>query len=313
MVAAPVFLPRCSLKRFLVAVALATLATACSGGGDVAATVNGVDVEVSAVEGLVDNGGEELSDDQFRAILTALVQWNAISDAAATQYGIDPTDEEIAAYTDELFEIQGAGQTREDFLATQGVTEAGFTLSADRLLVEEELLAQFELEVTVPTTDEALQMIVDDPKTWTMVCSAHILVATEEEATTILDRLEDGEDFATLAIELSLDTGSGAAGGDLGCAVPAGYVTEFADATLAGEIGEVTGPVETQFGFHLIRVDSRTEAAPEEIQETMREVGIAEIAEEWFLAAVTDADITVDEAYGTWSIDPIPTIVAPAS
>ena len=70
------------LKRLLIAVALALVAGACSGGADIAATVNGVDIEAATVEGLLDNDGEELTEPQFRSILTALVQWNAISDAA---------------------------------------------------------------------------------------------------------------------------------------------------------------------------------------------------------------------------------------
>ncbi|MDJ0954984.1 MAG: peptidylprolyl isomerase [Acidimicrobiia bacterium] len=301
------------MKRFVLAVVVALAATACSGGADVAATVNGVDIEVATVEGLVDNGGEELTEEQFRSILTALVQWNAIADAAESEYGIAPSEDEVTAYADELLALQGAGMAREDFLAAQGVTEAGFILSADRLLIEEQLLAELESEVEVPTTEEAQQMVVDDPKSWTLVCAAHILVATEDEAAAVQERLGAGEDFAAIAIELSLDTGSGPGGGDLGCAVPAGYVPEFADATLSATLGDVTDPVETQFGFHLIRVDSRTEATAEEIQETMREAGRAEVAADWFLAAVVDAEIEIDPSVGTWSVDPAPTILAPVS
>ena len=79
---------------------------------------------------------------------------------------------------------------------------------------------------------------------WTQVCASHILVATEEEATNLKTQLDDGGDFAVLATEMSLDTGSGAQGGDLGCASPAGYVGPFADATMTATIGVVTDPVD---------------------------------------------------------------------
>jgi foldase protein PrsA len=297
------------LKRFVIVLAL--LATSCSGGSGVAATVNGVDVDVATVEGLLDTGDEELTEVQFRAVLTGLVQWEAIVDAARTEFGIDPSDEEVSAYADELFAAQGAGVTREEFLEAQEVTEAGFLLSANRLLVEEQVLEELEATIEVPTTEEAEQMLTDDPKSWTLVCAAHILVATEEEATAVLARLDGGDEFADLAIELSLDTGSGSAGGDLGCSAPARWVTAFADATLATEIGSVTDPVETEFGFHLIRVDSRVEATPEEIQQTLLETQMATLAQSWFLDAVVSAEITIAEEYGTWTTDPAPTIVAP--
>ncbi len=301
------------MKRFLPAVALALLVTACGGGGDVAATVNGVDIAAATIEELIDNGEEDLSDEQFRSILTAVVQWNAIADAARDEYGIDPTEDEVAEYADNLVAQAGGGLSREDFLRSQQVTEAGFVLSADRLLVEERLFTVLEAGVELPTEADAEQALADEPASWTNVCSSHILVGTSEEAGEVTARLEAGEEFADLAVELSLDTGSGAAGGDLGCAVPATYVPEFAEATLTAEIGVVTEPVESTFGFHLIRVDSRIEATIAEVLETLTGVAQVEAVETWFFNAVTTAEITIAEEYGIWSTDPVPTIVAPVS
>lgn len=67
-------------------------------------------------------------------------------------------------------------------------------------------------------------------------------------------RLAAGEDFGTVAKEVSTDTGSATQGGDLGCADPANYVPEFAAAVKSQPIGEVGQPVKTQFGYHLILV-----------------------------------------------------------
>lgn len=97
-----------------------------------------------------------------------------------------------------------------------------------------------------------------------MLCSKHILVATEQEALDVLDRLDAGEDFGALATELSLDTGSGAAGGDLGCYVEGTLVPEFEAAGYAAEDGEIVGPVQSQFGFHVIEVLSAGPATAEE-------------------------------------------------
>ena len=299
------------MKRYLIAAAVfALLATACSGGAEVAATVNGVDIDKSTVAGLIASE-TELTDTQFREALTAIVQWAAIADAARTEFGVDPSDSEVLEFSDGL--IADTGLSREDYLSQQQVSEEGFLLYAEQLLIGEQVIAAMQDQVGEVSLEEAQQMITDDPKAWTIVCASHILVATEDEANAVLERLAAGEDFATLAIELSLDTGSGASGGDLGCTVPSDYVDPFADATLAAELGTVTDPVETQFGFHLIQVNTRDEASVEDVQQAIADTDVSNMVSDWYLASVTEAEITVDDAYGTWETDPIPTIVAPVS
>ncbi len=82
----------------------------------------------------------------------------------------------------------------------------------------------------------------------------HILVATEEEARRVLERLKAGEDFAQLARELSRDTASGKNGGDLGWIGRGMTVEPFEKAAFALEVGRWSEPVQTQFGFHIIQV-----------------------------------------------------------
>src|SRR5690606_1305413 len=82
----------------------------------------------------------------------------------------------------------------------------------------------------------------------------HILVETEPEAEAIVAELADGADFATLAQERSIDPGSGAQGGDLGEQPRGAYVESFEAAVWDAEVGEVVGPVESDFGFHVLEV-----------------------------------------------------------
>ncbi len=86
------------------------------------------------------------------------------------------------------------------------------------------------------------------------VHARHILVATEEEARQVLQRLKAGEDFAQLAQELSRDTASGKNGGDLGWFGRGVMVKPFEEAAFALEVGQWSEPVQTQFGFHIIQV-----------------------------------------------------------
>ncbi|NQW94366.1 MAG: peptidylprolyl isomerase, partial [Polaromonas sp.] len=84
----------------------------------------------------------------------------------------------------------------------------------------------------------------------------HILVEKELDAKAIIASIKKGGKFEDLAKKQSKDTGSGANGGDLDWANPTSYVTEFTEAMLKLNKGQMTDtPIKTQFGFHIIRVD----------------------------------------------------------
>jgi peptidyl-prolyl cis-trans isomerase C len=86
----------------------------------------------------------------------------------------------------------------------------------------------------------------------------HILVASKEVCEDLKKQIEAGADFAAVAREHSLCP-SGKTGGSLGEFGPGQMVKEFDQAVFTGEVGKVLGPVQTQFGYHLLEVTSRTE------------------------------------------------------
>lgn len=86
----------------------------------------------------------------------------------------------------------------------------------------------------------------------------HILVDTQEQCEDIKSQIEGGADFADLARDRS-KCPSGQRGGDLGEFSPGDMVKEFDDVVFAGDLGKIHGPVQTQFGFHLIEITGRTE------------------------------------------------------
>ncbi len=88
----------------------------------------------------------------------------------------------------------------------------------------------------------------------------HILVETKEQAEAILASLKKGGKFEDIAKKQSKDPGSGANGGDLDWAAAGNYVKEFSDAMVALNKGQVSAPVQSQFGFHIIRLDDVREA-----------------------------------------------------
>ncbi|MEY4727390.1 MAG: hypothetical protein RLZ36_2017 [Pseudomonadota bacterium] len=100
----------------------------------------------------------------------------------------------------------------------------------------------------------------------------HILVETKEQAEAILASLKKGGKFEDIAKKQSKDPGSGANGGDLDWAAPGNYVKEFSDAMVALNKGQVSGPVQSQFGFHIIRLDDVREAQLPTLEEVKPQI-----------------------------------------
>ena len=131
------------------------------------------------------------------------------------------------------------------------------------------LLMGYELQQEAKTalTDEALHQTYDEAVKSMAgqeeVRARHILVQGEDEAKAILEQLKKGADFATLAKEKSKDPGA-ADGGDLGYFTKDQMVPEFADVAFKMYPGQLSNPVKTQFGWHVIKLeDKRTKQPPE--------------------------------------------------
>ena len=144
---------------------------------------------------------------------------------------------------------------------------AGFSEAAFRAL--------FESSVYRSKLQEALAE--EAPTTAEQVHARHILVETEEEAREVLERLEAGEDFATLANELSQDPG--AEDGDLGWFPRGQMVTEFEEAAFALQAGETSEPVQTTYGYHIIQLIERDPDRP--LDEAILERQKASALEDW--------------------------------
>ncbi len=153
--------------------------------------------------------------------------------------------------------------------------------------------------------DGALQAVFDeDPSQFAEVCAAHILVATKAEAEDVAARLDDREDFATVAAEVSTDTGSAASGGNLGCVARGVTVPEFEDALFATPEGEISDPVETQFGFHVIEVLQHNAPTFEAAKPLVLQKVLSD-SNEGFNTVLNEklaaADVSIDARYGRWN------------
>jgi hypothetical protein len=118
---------------------------------------------------------------------------------------------------------------------------------------------------------------------------AHILVATLAEAQTLKRQLDAGASFADLARQHSTDTASAVRGGALGCLDAQQFVAPFQQAASSQPIGQVSDPVQTQFGFHLILVTNQPPASE------LARVALVEV-----LGLAQGQPVTVDPRYGVW-------------
>jgi hypothetical protein len=100
----------------------------------------------------------------------------------------------------------------------------------------------------------------------------HILVADEHAGRELLRRIADGEDMAVLAEAHSLDEASRACGGDLGTLVRGTFTGAFEDAAFGAAVGRPVGPVRTEFGWHVLRVESRTAGGMRAYEQARRDI-----------------------------------------
>jgi len=233
------------------------------GGADaVVATVNGQAITLGHLIVLRANlpaQYQNLADDVlYNGILNQLIQQAALSQSVE---GSITKRDTLAMENDRRGYLSG--------VALQGVADGAVTDAA--------LQAAYDAKFTgAPETKE--------------YNAAHILVATEEEAKTLKAEIDGGADFGDMAKQHSSD-GAAAGGGDLGWFSQGMMVKPFEDAVLAMEVGAVSGPVQTQFGWHLIKlVETRIQAAPT-LDDTREELAaeIEQAAVEAHIKSITDA------------------------
>ncbi|MGH8999081.1 MAG: peptidylprolyl isomerase [Acidimicrobiia bacterium] len=167
-------------------------------------------------------------------------------------------------------------------------------------------------------SDEGLAEFYEENKgQFTRVCLSHILVPTREEAEAVVAEIAAGGDFGAVAGERSIDTGSAARGGDLGCVGLGDFVATFEEAAFSVPVGRVSEPVGTEFGFHVLLVRERSTPPLREVRDEVAAAAAGDGAAEYreFLrTTLTEADVEVDPRYGTW-VSPdgqIPQVVPPA-
>ena len=212
----------------------------------------------------VGSDGKTFDDTLKEDILEKLITEQIVSQEAEAM-NIVVTDEEIAQNIELYIKNMGGEDAFNEFLASNDISKEYIeTNMGKEILVQKH--KQNYLEGVNISQEEAKEYFEENKDAMTIIRASHILVGTEEEGNEILKKLKNGQDFATLAIENSLDSVSALQGGDLEYFGKGAMIPEFEDATFALKEGETSDLVKTEVGYHIIRVAERLDTF-EELEE----------------------------------------------
>jgi foldase protein PrsA len=321
---------RLSFSLPALAVTLALAATACGSVSPYAAKVDNHSISQSSLEtelrSIAANGpylklveskqpvtgtGAGTFDAAFTALaLTRQIYYQLIgTELAKRKLAVGPSDLSAARAT-VVQQIQG-----------EDVFKAFPKAYQDELVRRQAQLDLLTLNLNGVTgsADDAAKAYYDAHQDqFATACVSHILVDSQAKADAITARLAKGEDFAAIAKTDSIDTQSATTGGSLGCDInqDTGFVAEFLAAVFSQPVGVVGPPVQTQFGFHLIKVTSRDTPPFDKVKDQAHQKLAASGQEKlltWLQDTIAKAKISINPKYGTFDKEgSSPGVVPPA-
>jgi foldase protein PrsA len=313
------------IRSFVLAVACLVLLSACGNLFDTAAAVvAGEKITIQEVsdgleefkkteeyQRLAQQGNIDAIERQVQqAYLSDLIR-RAVLQPEAEALGIEVTDEEVAEQIDAIKEDFGSENSFQEGLKERGLDEARLEQIIHDNVLEEKLRAEVT-QGTLPSDEEVQAFYEDNLADYTSTHSQHILVDEKALAEQIAAQLQETPEkklddaFEKLARQFSTDKGSAKDGGDLGFTDAGELVEEYEAAAADLQIGDVSDPVKSQFGFHVIRVLERQVRPLDEVADSIAaqigEGSEEEAWEEWLRQAYEDADVRVNSRYGELDI-----------
>lgn len=200
---------------------------------------------------------------------------NKIVELEADKENIKISDKEIDEEMQVYIDSYGGEKAFNSVLEQSGISQADIETDIINYLKIVKLL-----ESKIDITDEEMKTYFEENKELyneaEQVEASHILVADEATAKEVKEKLTAGEDFASLAKEYSTDTSNAESGGELGFFARGEMATEFENAAFSMNIGDISEPIQTDFGYHIIKVTDKKEAKEavyedhkEEIKQTL--------------------------------------------
>ncbi|MDM5332969.1 peptidylprolyl isomerase [Ureibacillus composti] len=255
-----------TFRMIVLPFALSAMLVGCSSeDSSMIASVNGENItETELNEALTAQYGVEILD----TLIT-----EKIIELEAEKLELSVTEEEIQAEYEDYTTQYGDEETFLEVLSSYNMDEEDVKEDIKNYLLTIKVMEDY-----VGITDEEIKTYFDENKTTygqaAQVEASHILVENEETAQEVIEKLNAGEDFAELAKEYSTDTATQEDGGNLGYFGKGEMEKAFENTAFAMEIDSISEPVETDYGFHIIKVTDKIEeqeAVFEDVKDTVYE------------------------------------------
>ncbi|KKB40942.1 peptidylprolyl isomerase [Bacillus thermotolerans] len=248
---------------FIVVIAVAVTLAFSAGNNSYVASVNGEKIsEDELQEALMAQYGSEAVD--------ALVM-EKILEMEIEKEGIEVSQAEIDEEMKTYAEYYGGEEALQEVAETSGIDLSEVEKDLETYLATNKLL-----EKRIEITEEEMKTYFEENKDQfaqaEQVQASHILVEDEATANEVAKKLAAGGDFAELAKEYSIDEGSSKEGGEVGYFGKGAMVPEFEEAAFSMEKGEVSDPVKSEYGFHIIKVTDKKEAKEANYEESKEEI-----------------------------------------
>ena len=248
-------------------------------------------------------GGPAPAGQTQEAVCNRFALSNAIQELLVRTYaddhGITVTDKDV---TDIIANLDGQlGADKVDTaLKAQGLTRDDLRDLARSVLLFQDV--QQKVVQDQLGDDQLHQLYEDNILDYTTVEAEHILVDTQQQAQDVYDQVTapgaTEKTFQDLAKKVSTDTGSAKNGGSLGSAIASTYVPEFGEAAAALQPGEISKPVQTQFGWHVIRLVSKQVTPFDQAKSQLVQDQSSTVFNDWVRQQVEDGNLEVNPKYG---------------
>ena len=312
------------LRSLVIALCVFGLAAcaAVTGTGDpnVAATVNGAEITVAEVEERFEQAKEQPQvaqqleadadgayQESIQAQILSQLVVSKLLDQWADDLGVDASEQEITDERESLIEEIGGQEAFDQAVEQSGLSDEDVTLQIRQRVLQNKISDEVAGDADVSEEDIAAFYEENrEARFGEKATARHILVEDKAKADKLFKQIQDGADFAKLAKAESTDPGSGAEGGELPPFGRGQMVGPFDQAVFSAEVGELLGPVKTQFGFHIIEVLELTPGktlheAREEIVDELGQSQSGEALQAELTKRTKEAEVTVNPRFGKWN------------